>query len=321
MKRSLLIAITLLFLNSYMEAQNNVQFVINHKLGEADFAMETGATNNINNDFEVTRLQYYISQISITHDGGMETSIHGLYILVDAEDATQVDLGDHDITVVEKVNFYIGVDEASNHLDPASFDSSHPLAPKFPSMHWGWTAGYRFVALEGKGGSSLNQTIQLHGLEDDNYFKTEVVLNTTADNNEIIISLDADYTRALENIDVNSGMIVHGGYGAAKQCLENFRDFVFSASEQPNATIDFSEVSQFEVFPNPANGRATISVEATQDFVYQVVVTDILGKQIMLFDAVQSNSTIDLNIDQAGCYFINLVKEGQPVITKKLITK
>lgn len=321
MKKSLLIAISFLMFSMSSYAQNNVQFKINHKLGDADFAMETGAKNNIDHDFEVTRLEYYISEISITHDGGTETTIEDLWILVDANEATQVDLGDHDISTVEKVSFSTGVDPDHNHLDPASYQASHPLAPKFPSMHWGWAAGYRFVAFEGNGGSAFNQLFQLHGLEDDNYFQTEIELDVTADNNEILINLDADYARALEDISVNSGVIVHGGYGEAKQCLENFRDYVFSPASETTSTIDFSEVSKFEVFPNPANGNTTIALEATQDLNYEVTVTDILGKQILFFDEVRSNSTIDLELSGAGFYFINLIKEGHPVITKKLISK
>ena len=321
MKNSLLIAISFLMFGVSSYAQNNVQFKINHKLGNADFAMKTGAKNNIDHDFEVTRLEYYISEIVLTHDGGTETAIEDLWILVNAENETQVDLGDHNINMVEKVNFYVGVDPDHNHLDPATFRAPHPLAPQFPSMHWGWTAGYRFVAFEGNGGAAFNQTFQLHGLEDDNYFQTEVALDIEAENNEVLISLDADYARALEDINVNSGVIVHGGTDQAKQCLENFRDYVFSPANETTSTIDFSEVSKFEVFPNPANGNATIALEAAQDLNYEVTVTDILGKQSLFFDEVRSNSTIDLELSGAGFYFINLIKEGHPVITKKLISK
>ncbi len=321
MKKILLLAILFLMLSINSFAQNNIQFKINHKLGDTDFAMETGAKNNINHDFEVTRLEYYISEISITHDGGTETAIQDVWILVDAEGTTQVDLGDHNINSVEKVSFHIGVDPDHNHADPSSYPSSHPLAPQLPSMHWGWTAGYRFIAFEGYGGSAFNQLFQLHGLGDNNYFKTEVDLNLTASNNEILISLDADYARALENIGVNSGVIVHGDNLQAKQCLENFRDFVFSPASETTSTIDFSEVNTFNIFPNPAKGNATITLETTQNLNYQISVTNILGKQIMFFDEVGSNSTIDINIDNAGFYFINLIKEGHPIITKKLVSK
>ncbi len=321
MKKLVLLLNAVLILSMSSFAQNNIQLNINHKLGGADFAMEAGAKNNLDNDFEVTRLQYYISEISIVHDGGMETVFDDLWVLVNASEATQVDLGDHNINSVEMVKIHIGVDSEHNHLDPASYQATHPLAPTFPSMHWGWAPGYRFVAFEGYGGINFDQLFQLHGLGDVNYFTTEIPLITEAANNEVIIDINADYTRALEDINVNAGVIVHGDYGEAKQCLENFRDYVFTAANGIIPTIDFSEVSKFEVFPNPTNGHATITLETSQDLNYQVSVTDILGKQILFFDAVNSNSTMDLVFKEAGFYFINLIKEGHPVITKKLISK
>ena len=322
MKKFILFLFAFFMLNIGGFAQNDIQFKINHKLGDADFALETGAKNNLGHDFKVTRLEYYISEIIITHDGGAITKIKDFWILVNADKDTQVNLGNYDIHSVEKVSFSIGVDPDHNHLDPASYDASHPLAPQFPSMHWGWSAGYRFVAFEGYGGSAFNQLFQLHGLEDLNYYQNETELDIVAENNEIVISLDADYARALEDINLNSGVIVHGGYGEAKQCLENFRDFVFSPTSETTSTIDFSEVNNFSVYPNPTNnGNFTIALEASEELAYQVSVTDILGKQIHFFNAVNSNSIMDVQLDKSGFYFINLIKAGHPVISKKLIAK
>ncbi len=321
MKKLLLFTTMFLAMSISSFAQNNVQLNINHKLGDADFAMQTGAKNNLNNDFEVTRLEYYISEISIVHDGGTETLVEDLWILADLSEGTQVDLGDHNINSVEIVKLHIGVSSEYNHLDPSTYPSTHPLAPKNPSMHWGWASGYRFVAFEGNGGSNFNQLFELHGLGDVNYFTTEIPLTTVADNNVVSINIDADYTRALEDINVNNGVIVHGENGEARQCLENFRDYVFTASPVVTSTIDVSEVSKFEAYPNPTSGNITVTLEATQDLSYKVSVTDLLGQEVLFFDAVNSNSTFDATLDHAGFYFINLIKDGQPVITKKLISK
>ncbi len=321
MKKSLLITVSFLLFVISCFAQNSVQLNINHKLGDADFVLETNAKNNLDHDFEVTRLQYYISEITIVHDNGMETLFDETWVLVNASQPTQIDLGEKDINSVEMVKLHIGVDSSHNHLDPATYPASHPLAPQFPSMHWGWTSGYRFVAFEGYGGSNFDQLFQLHGLGNQNYFTTEIPVSVEAVNHEVIINIDADYARALEDIEVNSGLIVHGAFGAAKQCLENFRDFVFSDPSGTTSTIDFSEVSQFNVFPNPTTGNATIALDATQDLEYEVSVTDILGRQIIFFDRVKSNSTIDLRLENTGFYFVNLIKEGQVVITQKLISK
>ena len=323
MKKIILFALVLGALSFQINAQNSVMLNINHKLGDADFAMNQAAKNNMDHDFKVTRLEYYISEISLVHDGGSETQIEELWILANASTKTEVDLGEHDITSVEKIILHIGVDPDHNHLDPSSWPNGHPLAPGSPSMHWGWTAGYRFVAYEGHGGANLNQLFQLHGLGDNNYFTTEVELDVAAQNNALNIDLDADYTRALENISVNSGVIVHGDNLEAKQCLENFRDFVFSPASIISSTIDFSEVSEFNVFPNPViNGVSTIKLDLKESGnSYDLTVTSVDGKQLIYLSNVSDGQAMDFSNQLSGMYFINLMKEGQTILTKKIFVK
>jgi len=86
-------------------AQNNVQLIVNHKLGADDFALNQAVENNLGTPFQFNRFEYYIAEISITHDGGMVTQISDYWILVNAAFPTQEDLGDHMIPNVEKVSF------------------------------------------------------------------------------------------------------------------------------------------------------------------------------------------------------------------------
>ena len=306
-----------------LSAQNTIILNISHKLGDADFAMNQAAKNNMDHDFKITRLEYYISEISLVHDGGNETLIEDLWVLANAGTKTEVELGEHDIISVEKLRLHIGVDSDHNHLDPSGWPNDHPLAPVWPSMHWGWAAGYRFVALEGHGGANLNQLIQLHGLGDNNYFTTELELDVTAENNVVTINLDADYTKALEDISVNSGVIVHGDNLQAKQCLENFRDFVFSPSSITSLIIDFSEINEFNMFPNPiTNGVSTIILDLNESgYEYDLSITSLDGKQLNYLFNVTDKQTLDFTNHITGMYFVNLIKERQTIITKKVFVK
>lgn len=322
MKNFLLSLATLSLCATFSFAQTSVQLNIHHKLGESDFAMDTPSTNNLNNGFNVSRLEYYISEISITHDGGTRTNINDLWVLVDASEATEIDLGNHDITSVEMITFHIGVDEAHNHLDPASYESDHPLAPQLPSMHWGWSSGYRFVAYEGLGGSNLNQTFQLHGLGDNNYFRTDVQIAATAVDDQLVLDLNADYTRALEDINVSGGLIVHGEFAEAKKVLENFRDYVFTPTNSTTNTVDFSEISSFDVFPNPTNaGQSTIRVSSADNQIYQIEISNLLGQKIRHFNAVAANTDLSIHLEEPGLYLVSLIKEGQTVLTQKLMVE
>lgn len=291
-------------------------------MGGQDFAMNSPAKNNMDHDFEFTRLEYYISGITIIHDNGTSTPVPDTWILVNAASATEVELGSFQVTEVEAIHFTIGVDPEHNHLDPASFPSSHPLGPKSPSMHWGWTAGYRFLALEGNGGPQYNQLVQLHGLGDQNYIKSRVNLHATAANNEVTIHLDADYTRALENISVNGGIVEHSETGAAQQALENFRNLVFSPSQVNTGISDVNAEEYFSLYPNPTqDGLAFLTINSTEDEDYEMTLTDMLGRQISRSWPLKPNTTIDVSVPEAGIYFVRLIQNGQSLGVVKLISQ
>ena len=323
MKKVLLIAATFVLILLQGNAQNTINLNIHHKLADADFAMDQASKNNMGHDFDVTRLEYYISEISIIHDGGNETNIDDLWVLVKGDQQTGVKLGEHDITSVEKIKIHIGVDKGHNHLDPSTYSAFHPLSPKAPSMHWGWTSGYRFVAIEGNSGSKLNQLFQIHSLGDRNYFETVIDLDITAKDNHINIELDADYTKALEDISISSGLIMHGESLQAKQCLENFRDFVFSPSSVRSSTNDFSEVNSFNLIPNlVSNGSTRISLDIVHhSFNYDVSITSVDGQQLQYLNSIVNDQIIDLYDYTSGIYLVNLLKEGQLVETKRIFVK
>ena len=249
----------------------------------------------------------------------METLIPDFWILVDAEETTTVSLGDHSINVIEGVSFYIGVEPEYNHTDPASYPSGHPLAPQVHTMHWGWASGYRFLAIEGDGGFDFNQVFELHGLGDNNYFKIDIPLSAVAENNEVTINLDADYNRILENMPLSDGIVVHGEIAEAQQSLENMRDFVFGPANSTTPTINFNEIRAIKLFPNPTTTISTINIQSTENALYEVMVTNILGQTVQVHQSINSNTDLHLKLENPGLYLVRILKEGQLVTTKKLM--
>ena len=308
-------------LNSTVFAQNNVILNINHQLDAAPFSFNTGVQNDMGHDFNISRLEYYLSKFTIVHDGGQEMSFDSLYILAKAGTTpTTIYFGTHNINTVEKVRFHIGVDSITNHLDPTTYPLDHPLSPQFPSMHWGWASGYRFAAFEGKGSASYNQDVELHGLGDDNYFEATINVSETAANNEIMVNISADYIRAVEGISLNSGVVVHGFGGAAKTMLQNFSQYVFSSLS--TSTQPINDLTTFSIFPNPTmDGFFNIKLESDRDDNYDILINDVLGKEITLLANIKSTSINPLNINKNGIYFIQLIQNGQLVSTKKLIVQ
>lgn len=314
----------LLLIGSASFAQTNVQLTIHHKLGSADFEMSAATTNNLGNNFNFNRLEYYIAEISLIHDGGQETPVPELYILADAAEETSVELGDFDVTTLEAIRFHVGVDEANNHADPTLWHSSHPLAPQWPSMHWGWTSGYRFVAVEGHSGENMSEIWEIHALEDENYFQTEVAVDLTAVDNQLNIELDADYIRALEDIDLDSGPIVHGGYGEAKVTLRNFQNHVFTQSGLVSSTDDLTIATGMRIFPNPVVGDAAAQFMFESTAIgrtYEAQITNVQGQLVRSINGINSGEVVSVPGLQPGAYFVQLFHGGTFITSQKLIVQ
>ncbi|MEL6659484.1 MAG: MbnP family protein [Bacteroidota bacterium] len=309
---------------SVLTAQTNVTLNIHHLLGEQNFRLYTLATNNLGNEFDFSRLEYYLAEISLIHDGGQETMIEDRYILVDGAFATSEDLGAFDITNLEAIRFHIGVDAARNYSDPATYDMDHPLAPQFPSMHWGWVSGYRFLAIEGKSGANLGEVWQIHALLEENYHQTEVLIDRTAVDGQLTIDLDADYLRGLDNIDLDDGVISHGGFGDAKVAIENYRDYVFTASDNITNTQDLVVADErFSITPNLiTRGQSPqFLVENPQSITYEVQVTGANGQVLSGVQRIAVDEQVMMPNLQAGIYFLRIYKAGVFVAAKQFIVQ
>ena len=320
MKRIILSAFCLFFVAS-VSAQTDVELKINHKLGVDDFELDAVGTNNLGHEFKATRLEYYLTRITIVHDGGMETAVSDdVMALVRPEDeiSTTIELGSFDVTSIESVKFHIGVYEPINNGDPSLFDASHPLAPKSPSMHWGWAAGYRFIAYEGFGGVDFSQNFQLHGLGNSNYFEVESDVWVETDGGTMVMSLNGDYAAGLNDIDLTAGTISHGETGDARKVLQNWRDVVFGLY-----TVGIDEdVPQlnWSVYPNPSNGDIVVNFENTTE-INQVNIINPLG-EIVKTTLVNDNKQMELRIPDSGIYFVSVLNaKGETIATERLIIK
>ncbi|MFN8396824.1 MAG: MbnP family protein [Bacteroidia bacterium] len=310
MKKLYLLVLLVLGLGTVGFAQRDVYLRINHQLGSAPFQLATQATNDLGNGFNVQRLQYYMGEITVIHDGGQTTLIPDTWILVDASQSTNVFLGNLPFTILEGVSFGIGVDSAHNHLDPSQYAVNHPLAPQSPSMHWGWSSGYRFVAMEGNSGVHLAQTYEIHALEDPNYFKQTINMGPYTASGDMIITLDADYVEALHGIDVSTGPIAHGGTGIDVTLLENFRDRVFTDGVLTGAASQMEDADYFTVAPNPSNGHLSLYTNAKISSKASFVLIDALGREVQSLSASASGRT-EMDWTVPGCYWVSLRDGGR----------
>ena len=322
MKRKVLVLLAIFF-SSGAIAQKNVTLTIKHMLGTSPFALNQPSTNNLSNNFTISRVDYYISKITLIHDGGMQTPVASKYILATGAANVVENLGSFNVTNVEGIEFYIGVDSPNNNSDPSLWNPPHPLAfrpPPLKIMHWGWASGYRFVAIEGSSGPSLNNGYTIHGLFNRNYFSQTIMSPGINNGNNVTINLDADYNEALKNVDVSLGPSDHGNDMTDLTVLQNFRDFVFSAGTGlPLATTTVSKKIALNIYPNPS--RRTVRVHIPEEIHYTNASLDIfnmVGKKIMT-PTIDNNGTAIVNFATSGIYFIILRDNNVQLATHKIV--
>ncbi|NOQ76175.1 MAG: T9SS type A sorting domain-containing protein [Crocinitomix sp.] len=318
MKKIILLGLVLLT-GAFANAQTDVSLKINHKLGFDDFTLGAVGTNNLGYDFKATRLQYYLSQVTIIHDGGTETAVPlEVLALVEPQEeiSTTIELGSFDVITIESVRFYIGVQEPENNADPTLWPEDHPLAPKSPEMQWGWAAGYRFVAYEGESGSGFDSFFGVHALGNDNYFEVATNVEVEAVGEALVMNVMGDYSQGLNDLILNTDILSHGATGAALQVLENWRDDVFGIfySGLPPAY----EAPIWNVYPNPSTEKVTVTFAKIME-VDHITITNLLGEIVQTVQ-VTSDAKIELTIQDAGIYFINAMSiDDQLFVSEKLV--
>lgn len=316
MKKTLLFA--LLLVSSTLFGQTK-ELVLNieHLLGQSPLTTSAIGTNNLGNQMKYSRLQYYIDDIQVEYN---QDSVfeYPQVLLIDALNGnTKVNLGSIQADSISAIRFAIGVGPDLNNLDPSTYPAAHPLAPKNPSMHWGWTAGYRFVCAEGMGSSAFDQAFELHGLGNDNYaLQTIPTSGVTGGGDTLHIILKADYSELVRNIGVAQGVISHGETGSAFQALKNFNNHVFTSSEGNAAMGDAElQLEKFEVslYPNPTNGPVTIKApQGAKLEVYNSVGNLVIQRKMQ---SAQGR----MELKTPGMYLVKVSHQGSSSVQKIIV--
>lgn len=289
-------------------AQVPVELHITHMLGSNYYSPEQAVANDMGHPFKPTRISYYISGISIKHDGGLTTYIPDYYILADANKHVVAPFGTFNITHVDSISFCIGVDAATNHKDPSVYPATHPLSDQENGMHWGWASGYRFIVVEGKAAGSAAMNYEIHAVGDRLYYKTTVPVSASASGGKLIIPVKADYLQAIKGLSMTTGMAAHGDGAIEEKLTKNFRDYVFSAGTAVTAAPAIvAGANTLAVYPNPAIGGLVSLRFGNSSIAAQVVATDAAGRIAATAQKPAGAATVGLILPGAGVYFVKTV--------------
>ena len=319
--RSLLSILFLFSCLAISKAQVDVSIHMHQKLGDEPFHYNAIVQTAAGYYIKISRLQYYISEVKLIHDGGQVTPVTDVYFLVTPAIDSILELGNFDITNLEGIEYSIGVDQGHNHLDPTTYPSSHPLSPKNPTMHWGWTAGYRFIAFEGFAGATsgaVTNNYQVHTVDDSNY-KT-LTLNTAGeqDTNHLAIHINADYLKMFEGVNVQNGLISHAATGASKKQMDNLQTIVFSA-EGTTSTTSLDPSIEFAFSPNPSYGMLSLTYDLSEFNSSELLLSDLTGRIISKksIPTIANGYTLQTDVPN-GSYIMSIVSDGKVIVTRKV---
>lgn len=132
-----------------------------------------------------------------------------------------------------------------------------------------------------------------------------------------------DKIRIVYQMDNEPGLIVRGD-----EDLVDYNDIVYLEIDtaglfgSTTSILENNNISNFSIYPNPANQQTTIEVSLEKTEKVTISVVDLLGKELSNQEKVMFSGTTKETIDvadyQNGIYFINL-QVGTQISTKKLV--
>ena len=329
MKNFLLLMLSVMIVsNAHSQTMNKVVFSFDHKVGADPLVLgKTVFTIWNNKKVILTRAEFYISEVEIQNPAGNMMPLKDQYILVDASKPNDVhEMGPWDIAGTRGVKLHIGVDPAHNHGDPASYPSDHPLALQNPDMHWGWTAGYRFMAIEGKvdnnGDGKPETAFEFHNVGDEFYRAIELQTAENAKDGTLDVKLILDYAQLFKNIAMTGSLIQHGNSFLNSKMTSNAETekFITAVVQVSNKDIKVNS-QQIAISPNPMSSEATVSYSFSSKNPLTMVVMNAFGQTLSLTNNLDNTGSILLQKKHLanGMYQIAFYDNGKLISRKQFI--
>ena len=162
----------------------NLKIEFDHVYGDADFIPGTIYTNSNGEAVKISKAKYIVSNIVLTKEDGSTVTVpkSQSYFIVDefTSASTLLNLPNIPAGNYTKIKFGIGVDQEQFNLGAAG-QGNFLTTAQDAGMMWSWSAGYKFLALEGMFTSATQTTeamFQVHtGQTGTNYNYAEITLN------------------------------------------------------------------------------------------------------------------------------------------------
>ncbi|MEN8737508.1 MAG: MbnP family protein [Akkermansiaceae bacterium] len=162
---------------------------IEHRSGKERLQLSSLRYQNGSETFSVSRLAYLLSEFALQKVDGSWVTLANQFAYLDvSKHRTSLTLKEVPPGSYQAVRYSLGVPKKENHADPTSLVAKHPLNPNLNQLHWDWTGGYIFLALEGRY-RKANQELSgfvYHLANDQNLSRTSLPARFTIKSHTVI---------------------------------------------------------------------------------------------------------------------------------------
>lgn len=302
--------------------QTTLKFAFNFKFNGEPFKLNQSYDDLSGAKTNLTRVQFYLSMDKAIHDGGNETDLSGNFILAEYGTESYIIDSNLSITDLEEIHFGFGVHPDVNHNDPTTYPAEHPLALKIPTMHWGWTSGYKFFTLEGNidtdNDQSPDRLFQMHAVGDEFYKSMKLVANKSVANNEIVVEVIVDLGTWFTNVDLQAVGILHGGGPVMEAAVTNTPQ-VFGATTVVNVKENADKIIENSVNVGNHLNKTFLTYELAQKLDGQLKIIDLNGSLVEGINIQNQIGTIDISHLSNGVYLYSIENLGTSVLSSKFV--
>lgn len=329
-KLSTLLLACSLVATAWAQTSNKVLLSFDHRAAGQPLVIDQTVFSIWNGKaMKLTRAEFYLAEISLRRPDNTSVTLAGQYVLANANSPeAKHDLGTWPVSVATGIDLHIGVPFDDNHADPATFKPEHPLSPKDPSMHWGWAAGYRFMAIEGfvdnNGDGIPEDEFEYHNLGDPLYTAVSLTGTTTAADGTLEMRITLDYARLFETLPMTGNLFMHGSDPVNKTMMANAAQQGFmKISGSSSAPLLEENAQRISASPNPFSSETLLRYDLPTSGPLALTVLNPLGQVMRRYAALPASGSLRVEKGELpdGLYYLCFSEEGQVLARKPIVMK
>jgi hypothetical protein len=136
---------------AHAEPTRNLTVVITHTFAGKPLQLGAPYVSTAGEPITISRLAYLLSEPGVARSEDREwLTSHNWFAYGDVESGRTTHVLDKlPPGKYDTLQFRIGPDAETDAADPGTFPARHALNPTVNGLHWGWTGGFVYLALEG----------------------------------------------------------------------------------------------------------------------------------------------------------------------------